>query len=193
MSQCNRYTIRTTNVWTKVHVCPSIQGCFIYWTTQWILMTFGMGCQTGGWTTFHSWPRQIKPHIQQNWIIPTKMRAFTVYMESITLSFIYTKCLIMKTSVTFCYRSSTTDVFAINGTTYSEWHKKIIKMHLGTVVCHSYFHLQQVSKFINYSVDTVSWHGNSFATEMFLHYPLELQRSLKTEFPINFAFLCNLW
>ena len=65
-------------------------------------------------------------------------------------------------------------------------------MHLGTVVCHSYFHLQSVSKFINYSVYTVSLRGNLFAIEMFLHYPLEPQRSFKTEFPINFAFLHNL-
>jgi len=38
-----------------------------------------------------------------------------MYMESINLtSFIYTKCLIMKTSATFCYKLSTTDLFAIN-------------------------------------------------------------------------------
>jgi len=65
-------------------------------------------------------------------------------------------------------------------------------MHLGTVVCHSYFHLQHVSKFINNSVDTVSSRGNLFATEMFLHYSLEPQRSFKTEFLIHFAFLSNL-
>jgi hypothetical protein len=65
-------------------------------------------------------------------------------------------------------------------------------MHLGTIVYHSYFHLQQVSKFINYSVDTVSSCGNLFATEMFLHYSLESQTSFKTELLINFAFLSNL-
>ena len=106
---------RKTKVWTKVHVCPPIKGRFIYWTNQLILMTFGMGCQTEGWTCFHPWPCQIKLHIHQNWLILTKKRACTMYMESITLtSFIYTKCLIKKTSITFCYRLSTTNLFTIN-------------------------------------------------------------------------------